>query len=104
MLVLQSIESQYCKLAINFKTLKFTMSNTCGNCDCSDKSQCVLCSCFAIIYRWIFDGYRKKGSSNTMAIETEKSYISTVVAEVPTENDCKCGANCSCTNCTCGCH
>ncbi|TYH86772.1 hypothetical protein ES332_D01G067800v1 [Gossypium tomentosum] len=61
------------------------MSNTWGNCDCSDKSQCV-----------------KKGSSNTMVIETEKSYISTVVAEVPTENDCKCGDNCSCTNCTCG--
>ncbi|KAK8368782.1 hypothetical protein V6Z12_A01G065400 [Gossypium hirsutum] len=35
------------------------MSNTCGNCDCSDKSQCV-----------------KKGSSNTMVIETEKRYIS----------------------------
>ncbi|KAB1669957.1 hypothetical protein E1A91_A01G065300v1 [Gossypium mustelinum] len=36
------------------------MSNTCGNCDCSDKSQCV-----------------KKGSSNTMVIETEKRYICT---------------------------
>ncbi|XP_039017186.1 metallothionein-like protein type 3 [Hibiscus syriacus] len=61
----------------------FNMSDKCGNCDCSDKSQCV-----------------KKG--NTMIIETEKSYIGTVATEVPAENDCKCGANCTCTNCTCG--
>ncbi|KAL4271899.1 hypothetical protein GQ457_13G003530 [Hibiscus cannabinus] len=63
------------------------MSNTCGNCDCADKSQCV-----------------KKG--NTMVIETEKSYISTVVTDDvifgTLENGCKCGANCSCTTCTCG--
>ncbi|KAL4310666.1 hypothetical protein GQ457_01G004570 [Hibiscus cannabinus] len=59
------------------------MSDKCGSCDCADKSQCV-----------------KKG--NTMIIETEKSYTSTEVTEVPAENGCKCGANCSCTNCTCG--
>ncbi|KAA3453038.1 Metallothionein-like protein type 3 [Gossypium arboreum] len=63
------------------------MSDKCGNCDCSDKSQCV-----------------KKG--NSMVIETEKSYISTVVVEAVAENDgkCKCGDSCSCTNCTCGTH
>ncbi|XWS27998.1 hypothetical protein CRYUN_Cryun25bG0028400 [Craigia yunnanensis] len=61
------------------------MSDKCDNCDCSDSSQCT-----------------KKG--NTMVIETEKSYINTVVVEAPAENDgnCKCGASCSCTNCTCG--
>ncbi|OAY54898.1 hypothetical protein MANES_03G110500v8 [Manihot esculenta] len=64
------------------------MSSTCGNCDCADKSQ-------------------KKGSSYTADIvETEKSFVSTVVMEVPAaaENDgkCKCGANCTCTTCTCG--
>ncbi|KAK5834173.1 Metallothionein-like protein type 3 [Gossypium arboreum] len=63
------------------------MADKCGNCDCSDKSQCV-----------------KKG--NALVIETEKSYISTVVVEAMAENDgkCKCGASCSCTNCTCGNH
>ncbi|EOY13005.1 hypothetical protein QUC31_002084 [Theobroma cacao] len=61
------------------------MSDKCGNCDCADKSQCV-----------------KKG--NTLVIETEKSYITTVAVETPAENDgkCKCGANCTCTDCTCG--
>ncbi|KAK8358697.1 hypothetical protein V6Z12_A04G040100 [Gossypium hirsutum] len=46
----------------------------------------------------------KKG--NALVIETEKSYISTVVVEAMAENDgkCKCGASCSCTNCTCGNH
>ncbi|GAV88361.1 hypothetical protein CFOL_v3_35935 [Cephalotus follicularis] len=65
------------------------MSNTCGNCDCADKNQCV-----------------KKGSSYTADfVETEKSYVSYVVMDAPAaENDpkCKCGANCSCTTCTCG--
>ncbi|OMO55630.1 hypothetical protein CCACVL1_27138 [Corchorus capsularis] len=64
------------------------MSDKCGNCDCADKSQCT-----------------KKG--NTMIIETEKSYVATVVMEAPpAENDgkCKCGSSCSCTNCTCGGH
>ncbi|KAB2032723.1 hypothetical protein ES319_D05G396100v1 [Gossypium barbadense] len=60
------------------------MSDKCGNCDCSDKSQCV-----------------KKG--NSLVIETEKS---TVVVEAVAENDgkCKCGDSCSCTDCTCGTH
>ncbi|XVE80140.1 hypothetical protein DITRI_Ditri14bG0115500 [Diplodiscus trichospermus] len=62
------------------------MSDKCGNCDCADKSQCT-----------------KKG--NTLVIETE-SYIDAVIVEAPAENDgkCKCGASCSCTNCTCGGH
>ncbi|XVF78511.1 hypothetical protein PTKIN_Ptkin14bG0140100 [Pterospermum kingtungense] len=67
------------------KLSNFTMSDKCGNCDCADSSQCT-----------------KKG--NTMVIETDKSFINTVVMEAPAENDgkCKCGANCSCTNCSCG--
>ncbi|KAK3005694.1 hypothetical protein RJ639_017620, partial [Escallonia herrerae] len=69
--------------------LPVTMSNTCGNCDCADKNQCV-----------------KKGNSYGIdIIETGKSYVETVVMEAPaTEHDgkCKCGASCSCTNCTCG--
>ncbi|KAK8527414.1 hypothetical protein V6N12_054626 [Hibiscus sabdariffa] len=69
--------------SLHHNSLEFTMSDKCGNCDCADKSQCV-----------------KKG--NTMIIETEKSYTSTEVTEVLAENGCKCGANCSCTNCTCG--
>ncbi|KAL4376187.1 hypothetical protein GQ457_02G037810 [Hibiscus cannabinus] len=61
------------------------MSDKCGNCNCSDSSQCT-----------------KKG--NTFVIETEKSYLNTVVMDAPAENDgkCNCGASCSCTNCTCG--
>uniref|UniRef100_I1KDW5 Type 3 metallothionein MT3 n=1 Tax=Glycine max TaxID=3847 RepID=I1KDW5_SOYBN len=49
------------------------MSNTCGNCDCADKTSC--------------------------------TYIETVVMDVPAaEHDgkCKCGTNCTCTDCTCG--
>ncbi|KAJ4832700.1 hypothetical protein Tsubulata_010111 [Turnera subulata] len=65
------------------------MSDTCGNCDCADKAQCV-----------------KKGTSYTVDLETEKSFVSTVVMEVPAaaENDgkCKCGTSCTCTDCTCG--
>ncbi|GMY31834.1 metallothionein-like protein type 3 [Fagus crenata] len=65
------------------------MSDKCGNCDCADKSQCV-----------------KKGSSYGLVIvETDKSYTNTVVMDAPAaEHDgkCKCGASCSCTNCTCG--
>ncbi|KAG8479446.1 hypothetical protein CXB51_029207 [Gossypium anomalum] len=62
------------------------MSDKCGNCDCADRSQCT------------------KGNSNTMIIETEKSYLNTVVMDAPAENDgtCKCGTGCSCTDCTCG--
>ncbi|XWS52062.1 hypothetical protein CRYUN_Cryun11dG0035100 [Craigia yunnanensis] len=50
------------------------MSDKCGNCDCADSSQC--------------------------------TFINTVVVEASAENDgkCKCGASCSCTNCTCGGH
>ncbi|KAF2286028.1 hypothetical protein GH714_009779 [Hevea brasiliensis] len=66
------------------------MSGTCGDCDCADKSQCV-----------------KKGSSYTADIvDTEKSFVSTVVMEFPAaaepDGKCKCGANCTCTDCTCG--
>ncbi|KAI4322941.1 hypothetical protein L6164_022588 [Bauhinia variegata] len=66
------------------------MSDTCGNCSCADKNQCV-----------------KKGNSYGVDIvETEKSYVETDVMDVAAENDgkCKCGPSCSCTNCTCGTH
>ncbi|CBI20304.3 hypothetical protein VitviT2T_029556 [Vitis vinifera] len=63
--------------------------STCGNCDCADKSQCV-----------------KKGNSYGIDIvETEKSYVATVVMEVPAaqhEGSCKCGDSCACIDCTCG--
>nr|UVJ89039.1 metallothionein [Dioscorea alata] len=63
--------------------------STCGNCDCADKSQCV-----------------KKGNSYGMIIETEKTYVEEVVEVLPAaaEHDgkCKCGATCTCTDCTCG--
>ncbi|KAL5572962.1 hypothetical protein UlMin_022559 [Ulmus minor] len=65
------------------------MSDTCAGCSCSDKSQCV-----------------KKGSSYSLVIvETEKSYVDAVVMDGPAAEHggkCKCGASCSCTNCTCG--
>ncbi|KAF5728309.1 hypothetical protein HS088_TW21G00456 [Tripterygium wilfordii] len=65
------------------------MSSTCGNCDCADQSQCT-----------------KKGSSYALDIvETEKSRFDDIFMEVlVAENDgkCKCGTNCTCTNCTCG--
>ncbi|KAI3457460.1 hypothetical protein Pfo_014123 [Paulownia fortunei] len=64
------------------------MSDKCGNCDCSDKSQCV-----------------KKGYAADF-VETEKSYAETIVMDAPAaaEHDgkCKCGTSCACTNCTCG--
>ncbi|KAL0443529.1 UNVERIFIED_CONTAM: Metallothionein-like protein type 3 [Sesamum latifolium] len=64
------------------------MSDTCGNCDCSDKSQCV-----------------KKGYSAEFIV-TEESYTETVVmdASVVAEHDgkCKCGTSCACSDCTCG--
>ncbi|KAH7511265.1 hypothetical protein ACOSP7_030784 [Xanthoceras sorbifolium] len=66
------------------------MSDKCGNCDCSDKSQCV-----------------KKGSSYAADIVETGSYVSFVEMDVPAaENDgkCKCGSRCACTNCTCGAH
>ncbi|WOH02979.1 hypothetical protein DCAR_0522369 [Daucus carota subsp. sativus] len=65
------------------------MSNTCGNCDCADKTQCV-----------------KKGNSFGLDIvETEKISAETIMME-GSENDgkCKCGTSCTCTNCTCGGH
>ncbi|GKD14534.1 metallothionein-like protein type 3, partial [Tanacetum coccineum] len=38
--------------------------------------------------------------------DSEKSTVETIVMEVPAaaekDGKCKCGANCSCTNCTCG--
>ncbi|KAH7657644.1 Metallothionein domain-containing protein [Dioscorea alata] len=66
--------------------------SSCGNCDCADKSQCV-----------------KKGNNYGVVItETEKSYFAEVV-ETPAsatgaEHDgkCKCGASCTCVDCTCG--
>ncbi|KAG2681861.1 hypothetical protein I3843_11G164500 [Carya illinoinensis] len=64
------------------------MSDKCGDCDCADKSQCV-----------------KKGNSYGLVVETEKSYIHTVVMDAPAaEHDgkCKCGSSCTCTDCTCG--
>ncbi|KAL3821191.1 hypothetical protein ACJIZ3_007096 [Penstemon smallii] len=63
------------------------MSDKCGSCDCSDKSQCT-----------------KKYTADI--IETEMSYTETVVMmDAPAaEHDgmCKCGSSCSCTSCTCG--
>ncbi|KAL9444088.1 hypothetical protein AB3S75_017297 [Citrus x aurantiifolia] len=68
------------------------MSDTCGNCDCADRSQCV-----------------KKGSSYAADfVETDLSFVSTVVVmdvqAAETEGDCKCGPTCACVNCTCGSH
>ncbi|KAL1202485.1 Metallothionein-like protein 3 [Cardamine amara subsp. amara] len=66
------------------------MSNTCGNCDCADKTQC-----------------DKKGNSYTFDIvETQESYKEAMIMDVSAgENDanckCKCGSTCSCVNCTC---
>ncbi len=61
----------------------------CGNCDCADKTQCV-----------------KKGNSYGIDfVETGKSYTEVMVMDgEAAEHDgkCKCGANCACTNCTCG--
>ncbi|WP_436645191.1 hypothetical protein, partial [Latilactobacillus sakei] len=66
-----------------------SIMSDCGNCDCSDKSQCV-----------------KKGSSYTLVIETEKiSYMDAVAVDAPeAEHDgkCKCGSSCACVNCACG--
>ncbi|KAI3708399.1 hypothetical protein L2E82_37568 [Cichorium intybus] len=64
--------------------------SSCTNCDCFDKSNC-----------------DKKGNGYGITIvETQKSVEETIVMEVPTaENygsNCKCGTNCTCTDCTCG--
>ncbi|KAK9269144.1 hypothetical protein L1049_000913 [Liquidambar formosana] len=62
--------------------------STCGDCDCADKSQCV-----------------KKGNGYGLDIvETQKSFIDTVVVEAPAaehEGNCKCGPNCACVDCKC---
>ncbi|KAJ8764689.1 hypothetical protein K2173_007777 [Erythroxylum novogranatense] len=64
------------------------MSDTCGNCDCTDKSQCV-----------------KKGNNyGGDIVVTEKSAVSNVVMEVQAaehDGNCKCGPACACVNCTC---
>nr|GEZ02008.1 metallothionein-like protein type 3 [Tanacetum cinerariifolium] len=60
-----------------------------SNCDYNDKSTCT-----------------KKGNGyDVTLVETQKSTVETIVMEVSAaKNDgkCKCGANCSCTSCTCG--
>ncbi|CAK8561276.1 unnamed protein product [Lathyrus sativus] len=60
------------------------MSSSCGNCDCADKSQC-----------------GKGNNLGVTIVETEKSIVMDVET-VEHEGDCKCGSNCTCTNCTCG--
>ncbi|KAE9620770.1 hypothetical protein Lalb_Chr01g0006561 [Lupinus albus] len=64
------------------------MSSTCGNCDCADQTQC------------------GKGNNYGFVItETEKSYVETVVMDVPAaeeDGNCKCGSSCACVTCTCG--
>ncbi|GAU51602.1 hypothetical protein TSUD_372940 [Trifolium subterraneum] len=61
------------------------MSSSCGNCDCADKSQC------------------GKGNNYGVTIVETKSFVETAVMDAPAvEHDCKCGSNCTCTNCTCG--
>ncbi|KAI3844427.1 hypothetical protein MKX03_037752 [Papaver bracteatum] len=58
--------------------------SSCGNCDCSDKNNCV-----------------KKGNSfGIEIIETEMSYDNFAVSGA--EGDCKCGPSCTCTDCKCG--
>ncbi|XP_027192913.1 metallothionein-like protein type 3 [Cicer arietinum] len=64
------------------------MSSSCVNCNCADKNQC-----------------GKGNNYGVTIVETEKSYLETVVMDVPAAEhggNCKCGSNCTCTNCTCG--
>ncbi|KAK4787106.1 hypothetical protein SAY86_010939 [Trapa natans] len=65
------------------------MADKCGNCDCTDKSQCV-----------------KKGSIYVIdVVETDKSFINAAVIDAVAyehEGKCKCGSSCTCTGCTCG--
>nr|AZZ09232.1 metallothionein MT3 [Ipomoea aquatica] len=65
------------------------MSDKCGNCDCADSSQCTR---------------RGNKMDDVIFVAAEKSYTESIVMDVASaENDgCKCGANCSCTDCTCG--
>ncbi|KAJ4769949.1 Metallothionein 3 [Rhynchospora pubera] len=69
---------------IHFLYFSITMSDKCGNCDCSDKSQCT-----------------KKG--NSLVITTE-SYTEVAEVSMIAEHDpkCKCGSTCTCTDCGCG--
>ncbi|KAF3442889.1 hypothetical protein FNV43_RR16807 [Rhamnella rubrinervis] len=64
------------------------MSDKCDGCSCTDKSQCT-----------------KKGNS-LIIVETERSYIDTVVVDAPAaehnNGKCRCGDSCACVNCTCG--
>nr|AAK27970.1 metallothionein-like protein [Ipomoea batatas] len=63
------------------------MSDKCGNCDCADSTQCT----------------RKGSKMDDVIFVTEKSYTESIVKDIAAENDgCKCGANCSCTDRTCG--
>ncbi|XP_042022439.1 metallothionein-like protein type 3 [Salvia splendens] len=59
------------------------MSDKCGSCDCSDKSQCT-----------------KQGYAADIT-ETEKSY-GMVVDCAEHDGTCKCGSSCGCTDCKCG--
>ncbi|KAL2327653.1 hypothetical protein Fmac_021080 [Flemingia macrophylla] len=64
------------------------MSATCGNCDCGDKSQklIITISSFPFVFFLL-------------------SYMETVVMEAAAaehNGKCKCGASCTCVDCTCG--
>ncbi|CAO2836106.1 unnamed protein product [Amaranthus hypochondriacus] len=65
------------------------MSGVCGNCDCADKSQCV-----------------KKGSQyGASLVENDiMCYDGMVMEEGGKCDGCKCGAGCSCANCSCCSH
>ncbi|CAO2833402.1 unnamed protein product [Amaranthus hypochondriacus] len=64
------------------------MSGMCGNCDCSDKNQCV-----------------KKGNQyGVEIIEDDTIYYDGMVEEGGNCDGCKCGAGCSCTSCSCCSH
>ncbi|KAK9674099.1 hypothetical protein RND81_12G211200 [Saponaria officinalis] len=61
------------------------MSNTCGNCDCADKTQCV-----------------KGNQYGFTMIENHEFDDGMVVMEgCGCGNGCSCGAACGCTNCGC---
>ncbi|KAJ0869707.1 putative Metallothionein, family 15, plant [Helianthus annuus] len=49
--------------------------------------------------------FKKGFRYDVTVVDTENSTEETIVMEVPAaenKGNCKCGANCSCTNCTCG--
>ena len=76
-----------CRKEFGFAEAVFKMSSDCGNCDCADKSQCT----------------KKKGFQVDDIVETgcNMRFSEEVFGAVAMENDCKCGPNCKCTNCTC---